>query len=873
MNNLENIDNLYDLELYCTNNTFVKEEKVLIYNKYYNWFKNNIYNTKELVMSLARITKDINCTIDDVIIKNYIPKSLSECLYKEALKINPNYIDFFYTSFIKFNTDFYELLYRNNYKICTINSTMNDDINLFKYYIKKGEDIYIINSYKGTNINDDELLDILFTNKYIINENSPKGIKNNVYALSKALDYGYDTSIIDYYDDYNELNNSFIDSIFKKGYKITINSSKKILNNTYAFMHAINKGEDINIINLFTYDKNGNNNYLDIMKEMVFNSNYVINSNTPKSLLNDKNKIQSYIINNKNINPYIIDYIDINLDKTIIKILFDRGYTININTKLYIIEDNEMMKAIYDKKYPCVCNNILKDLEYNYGYLVFFLENINYNDHLLDYINDDINSIYILKYVFYGNDSLRNKLINIINNNQYILFNNIYNYLFDYFDSNLFIDMLNNYKYNFNIYNDILKNKEVINNNKEMKTLIIKKLVYDKDDNMYVNSINDLEEYKDKIHKKNEDIILLNNLIYTKNVILNCLFNLDYNKVSYILKYIINSKKIIDLINSTNYLESILIEYRYFIEVIEYIYLEEDIEKLNNIAININNSDYFCIWNLFKNFERDIKNYYGKEINEKIINYNELINIKYYDVPKVNNEKSYFIEDYKGIKYITLNGLPFVTFIHEMNKYNNTSKLIDFKTNKFIGKSYISLSSIGDNYCVIDKVKSNSVDDLVLLFDVLPYNQLYLESNDDIMTNSNYNDLNINSLPPNFNSVRTNITLTKYGNYNYSEYVYYRDNIKVGAIMVLGDEPSEYEVMGAKYLNVPLVKINYSKYPNLNYEQRIKNDNRLKNFYYDLLKFRNIKEDSNIVISLRSAREMLSKYFIINKNYKEKIYI
>lgn len=414
-------------------------------------------------------------------------------------------------------------------------------------------------------------------------------------------------------------------------------------------------------------------------------------------------------------------------------------------------------------------------------------------------------------------------------------------------------------------------NKELINSNREMKILLIKKLVYD-NNNIHINRISDLKKYKETIFNSNNDIINLNNIIYTKNVIFNCLFNLDYNKVSYILKYIINSEKIIDLINSTNYLESILIEYKYFIEIIEYIYLEDDIDKLNTLARNINNSDYFCIWNLFKNFERDIKCFYGKEIDEKIVNYNELINIKYYDVPKVNNEKSYFIEEYKGIKYITLNGLPFVTFMHEMNKYNNTSKLIDFKTNKFIGKSYISLSSIGDNYCVIDKVKSNSVDDLVLLFDVLPYNQLYLESNDDIMTNSNYNDLNINSLPPNFNSVRTNITLTKYGNYNYSEYVYYRDNIKVGAIMVLGDKPSQYEVEGAKYLNVPLVKINYDKYPNLKYEQRVKKDARLKNFYYDLLKFRNIKEDNNILVSLRSAREMIATYFNVNKKYKQKIY-
>lgn len=356
------------------------------------------------------------------------------------------------------------------------------------------------------------------------------------------------------------------------------------------------------------------------------------------------------------------------------------------------------MKDIYEKKYPNTCNKLLNELSYNYGYLIYFIENIKYDDSLLEYIDNDINTLYIIKYIFYGNTSLRDKLIHIINNNQYILFNDVYNYLFESFDIDNFINMLNNYKYNFNIFNEILLNKELINNNKEWKILLIKKLVYDNNDNIHINKISDLKKYKERVYKSNNDIINLNNIIYTKNIIFNCLFNLNYNRVSYILKCIINSEKIIDLINSTNYLESILMEYKYFIEIIEYIYLEDDIDKLNDLARNINNSDYLYIWNIFKNIEKDIKCYYGKEVNEKLINYNELLNIKYYDIPKIDNEPAYIIDEYEENKYIKLNGIPFVTFVHEMNKYYNTSNLSDFKRNKFIGKSYISLSSIGDNY-------------------------------------------------------------------------------------------------------------------------------------------------------------------------------
>ena len=869
---IEEIDNIVSLEKFCHENVLNIEEKRIIYNKYYNWFKNDIYNTKELVISFARITKIINCTIDDILSKNYIPRSLIDCLYEEALDINPNYVDFFYTKFLKLDTNFYELLFRYNYKIRTLTSPLNNDINLFKTYIKNGSNINIINLYTGKNIDDNELLNLLFSNKYLINEKSPKGIKNSTYALYKALNYNYDISIVNYYDDYVDLSEDFINYIFKHGYKISSNSCKKVLSNTYTFICAINNGEDINIINLYTYDSYGNNTYLDALKKIIFNSNYIISNATPKALLNDKNEIQNYIINNINsINPYIIDYIDIELNKYVIKILFDKGYKINIDTKLYIIEDSEFMKNIYDRKYPNTCNNILKELNYNYGYLIYFLENIDFDDSLLKYIDNDINTLYIVKYIFYGDKSLRDKLINIINNNQYIVFNNVYNYLFESFDIDIFINMLNNYKKNFNIFNEILLNKELINSNREMKILLIKKLVYD-NNNIHINRISDLKKYKETIFNSNNDIINLNNIIYTKNVIFNCLFNLDYNKVSYILKYIINSEKIIDLINSTNYLESILIEYKYFIEIIEYIYLEDDIDKLNTLARNINNSNYLYIWNVFKNIEKDIKCFYGKEIDEKIVNYNELLNIKYFDIPKINNEESYIIDEYEGIKYIKLNGIPFVTFLHEMNKYNNTSKLSDFKYNKFIGKSYFCLSSIGDNYCVIDKKRCNSIDDLILLFDTLPYDKLYLESNDDIMTRGNYNDINISSLPPNFNSVRTNITLSKYGNYNYSEYVYYRDNLKVSAILVLGDEPSKYEVEGAKYLNVPLVKINKEKYPYLKYEQRVKKDIRLKDYYQNLLRFRNIRQDNSILVNLRNVREMIATYFNVNKKYKQKIY-
>lgn len=870
---LEKINNLHDLEVYCNDNILVKEEKRLVYNKYYKWFKDNNYDTKDLVISLAYVTKIIKCSIDDILDKKYIPKPLNECIFEEALDINPNYVDFFNTKFLNLSESFYQLLFNYNYRINTLTSTMNEDIKLFKTYINNGYSINIINLYKGSNIKDKELLDILFTNNYLINSSSPKGIKNSTYALSKALSYNYDSNIIDLYDDYIELDKDFIDYIFKHGYKISPNSCKKILSNAYAFICSINNGENINIINLYINNDNIIDSDIKLLREIVLNNNYLITDKTPKVLLNDKEIIQSYIVNNINkINIHIIDYIDIELDEYIIELIFDKGYKININTKLYILEYNNIINKIYKDKYLNVCRNLFNELNSNYEYLVYFLECINTNNKLLlEYIDNDFNFKYILKYIFYGSNNLRNNLINIINNNQYVILHEVYNILFDKFNINIFANMVNNYKYNTNLYTDIINNKESISN--DIKILLIKKLVYD-NSNFYIQSINDLNKYKEFIYINNNNDIESNNIIYIKNMIFRCLFNLDYYSIKNMLNTTINSLKIMDLINSTSceYLKKVLIEYKYIIELIEYIYTEEDKDILKSIGHNINNSDYSYIWNTFKDLESDIKKLYGKEINEKITNINELVNTNYLDIPKLNGELLYEVEEFDNIKYIKLNGIPFILFIHEINKYGKNHKIYEYKEKEFIDKSYISLSAIGDNYCIVDKEKTKSIDDVVLIFDNLNGDNLVLMSNDDIMSNTGLNDLNITSLPPNFNSIRTNITMTKYGNYNYSEYIYYRENLNIGAVLVLEDEPNEYEINAAKYFDVPLLKINNDKYPNKKYNERIKRDNELSSYYKKLYNKRNSDIDNKILNRLIYARELISKYFILKKDYKIKKY-
>ena len=120
INVIKDIDNINSLEKYCNENILNLEEKRIIYNKYYDWFKSNKYDTKELVVSLARITKLIDCNIDNILSKKYIPISLKNCIYEEALKINPNYVDFFYTNFLNLDNNFYELLFKYRYEIKTI---------------------------------------------------------------------------------------------------------------------------------------------------------------------------------------------------------------------------------------------------------------------------------------------------------------------------------------------------------------------------------------------------------------------------------------------------------------------------------------------------------------------------------------------------------------------------------------------------------------------------------------------------------------------------------------------------------------------------------------------------------------------------------
>lgn len=884
--NINDIDNLYDLIIYTYHNSCNNKDKNIIYDKLCTWFKNNKYDIDELVYSLARITKNINCTIQDISCKKYIPSNLNTCIIEEALEINPNYVDFFNTMFIKLDDSFYELLYKYNYKITKSSSQLNKDIKLFKTYISNGYDIYIINLYTGSNIKDEELLNIIYSKGYRIDKNSTKGITNSIPALTLALSKNYDTSIIDLYDGYNDLDDTFINFIFSQNYKISKNSCNKVLENELAFIYAISNGQDISIIELYK----GNSKGVKTLIEQIFKSNYIINKNTPKIFLTNKDMIQSYIINHindTNFNPYIIDLIDIKLDEYIIKLILSKGYKININTKLYIINYKNLMKDIYDTKYYNMCINLLDRIDY--GYIVYFLENISTNNiELLNYINSDTNFIDILRYIFYNSYELRYNLINIINNNQYLILNKVYNILFNNWDINIYKRMLINFKNNTNLYFDIIQNEQLVFSDTNIKALLIKILVYnDISNNNVVKSISDLNIYCNSIHARNENCIQSNNIMYIKDMLFNSLFNLSYKEVERLLHSVVNRIKVIELIDtiSSNYLKSVLTEYKYIIEIIENIYTSEDIEYLKNIGKNMNNSnELYTIWYLFKDIEKDIKYIYGEEINEKITIFDELLNTK--NIPLDNNGEPLFIldkyevsSDYiydnkkickgKKVKYIELNGIPFVTFMHSMNKYGNGGKISNFNKQRIIGSPYISLSPIGDNHYIVDNNACNSIDDVTLLFDNLSSNKLCLASNDDIMSNSN--NLDINSLPPNFNSIRRNITMSKYGSYNYAEYLYYRYGLMASAIKVLGDKPNKYEIQAAAYLDIPLVKINSNKYPIKNYEQRLKTDNDLKNYYINLYNRRHFTYDYNLLDKLKSGREILSSYFINSNQYVKKL--
>lgn len=270
----------------------------------------------------------------------------------------------------------------------------------------------------------------------------------------------------------------------------------------------------------------------------------------------------------------------------------------------------------------------------------------------------------------------------------------------------------------------------------------------------------------------------------------------------------------------------------------------------------MNNSDIFEeLWQHFASLEKELNKILGMEINEKITDFKELIDMATGDsIPvdengnqlfNVTNKELSCDFEYDGkkfkagthIPFIELTGLPFVTFGHVLNAYGSGGKVSDFNNPRIIGRTHLCLSAIDDNYYNLVNRPVSDINHVQLLFSNLPANQLAIASEKDVASHSENNSRNITSWRDgNYNSVRENISNTYQSGYN--EYVYYRDNIKPSAVLIKGDEPNEAELQAAVYLQVPLVKINKQYYPKKTKEEMKQRDIELQEFYKEMYKRR-----------------------------------
>ena len=95
-----------------------------------------------------------------------------------------------------------------------------------------------------------------------------------------------------------------------------------------------------------------------------------------------------------------------------------------------------------------------------------------------------------------------------------------------------------------------------------------------------------------------------------------------------------------------------------------------------------------------------------------------------------------------------------------------------------------------------------------LLFNDLSPDTLVIMSNEDIGSNARANELEIKSSGAYFDTFENTLNKTM----NYSEYVYYREDLNGNGIypcgvLVSGKKPNKYEIMAAAYLGIPLIKL------------------------------------------------------------------
>lgn len=598
-------------------------------------------------------------------------------------------------------------------------------------------------------------------------------------------------------------------------------------------------------------------------------------------------------------------------------------YTIHKDTSIYENLYKNYFKNFYvdNFNYSEILDSILKKLDYNYSYFIDFLINtLNLSYPIEEVEEDKIKKVYclqtidenklieIIKYAYFGLID-KNIIKNIIINNELSLCINFYSNLCSKWNIDDFIKFISNYEENKELCNNLINEEELTNDEKlKLQMILINGF---RGAFGVIKTKDDLANFNTLIVENNNSIIKSNNTNDIKKLILNYLFNISLDEVQIIKgKYEKNvddlgkdesNKGLKKLQSNLNNLElkKIIDEYDTIIKFILNIEKSNDLDGLKQMANILNElvhngqlSKLYELWNLYSKLDSDIMTICGEEVNEKIINYDELLNTPEDNIPLIENEKSFIIKNisvpsevkYDGkiidsgtnVKMIELNGLPFVAFGHVLNAFGSGGKLSDYNHPRVIGRTHLCLSAIDDNYYSLVKRDDRGIDYVQLLFNDLPAEQLAISSHRDVSSYTQNNSKNVNAwykgayLP-----IRETIINTYHGHNGYNEYVYYREGLKPSGILIRGNEPTESEIQAAAYLSricgkdIPLIMINIEKYPIRTKEEMQKRDEELKSYYKELYEARKKNQILQDIEKMKELNEYLMKLKLLGDSSEQ----
>lgn len=874
-------------------NYIISEEEVLHYNHiikcFFRNYKEKFFQT--ILKQNHRFIKffyvdSFNHNIDNKIIANiiedgYIPLEedlingiqLGELynIMDKAIEVNPNFIKYIRLKELESkNIELFEKALSRGYIPQEEDLKGNYYLRSSKLIMKKAIDMNV--SYlKYTSVYDDELINLAIQKGYILTEedikNNPELLSSNI-LMKKAIDIDYKYILIFSKEVDNEVSADNIKYAISKGYlpkelEIIENDNWRKNNDIMMVLIKVNP----NFVELSydyetLFDFAVANGYRPTLTRIRDNENLLESSKLCNYLI----KNDSMLYNNNFLNEYI--------NRNDIK-----GLTLKI----------------IDQIWSFINNNVAYE-SMNYNEMITIIKYV-YVENLYDESN---------RYNRYRN--LKERINELIQNQQFNIFNKIINILAENdnqdtkYKLNLMNDIINNFNKYYNLCCSFISSNYTKKDVYLLRHLLLSnnKLEHD------IESIDDLKQYNELLFQNNKrkinDIPLEYDYAtgeydpsYFRDYILLMLFNMNYDEYMEKIHNGFSSKNIDILIKNINNndIKEDLNRYKMVIKFIESILKVKDVKKLKVFAHRINEAIYknseatIDIYNILKNIENIKKYYYGIEIKEKLLDISKLEpTSKEILENEEEKEKQPYIRENKKyvcpnveihgknlanetVDYIELNSIDFTLFVHVLNAFGIGGTLEDFKVPRLIGKTYICVSPITDNYYsglaksndvkdhytdekLLLDISIENVDNVKLVFSNISPEQLVAMGNSDLCSWSADNSLDITTVrEETYAPIRNNVeSLNEKG---YCEYVLYREDsngrvVYPAAILSNEDEPSQAEIMAAAYLQVPIIHIN-NKYLNRNKQnQDISNSQATPQLKSPEMIKRQLEEMKNILL-------------------------